>query len=119
MATDSDDLPARWLKGLIEACVLSILRTGPAYGYEIARRFEVLGLPKPKGGTLYPILARHERDGLVEPTWVEGDGGPGRKYYLLTPAGQRHVEMITHEWQRFGPRVSELLSVPVVRKEPA
>jgi PadR family transcriptional regulator, regulatory protein PadR len=119
VAADSDDLAARWLKGLMEACVLAVLRSGPAYGYEIARRFELIGLPKPKGGTLYPILARHERDQLVEATWVEGEGGPGRKYYVLTPAGQRHVEAIIHEWERFAPRVSGLLSPKDIEKESA
>lgn len=88
MTDQADDVAARWLRGVLEACVVGILRGGPAYGYEIAGRIADAGFVRPKGGRLYPILGRLEANGLVEPSWLEGDGGPSRKYYRLTAAGE-------------------------------
>lgn len=106
---ESDAIQNRWLRGLLEACVLVVLQASPAYGYEIATRFEEAGLTRPKGGTLYPILSRLERDGLVEPKWVEGESGPSRKYYRLTSTGVASADAITPEWRLFVERVSQLL----------
>lgn len=104
-----NNLHSRWLRGLLEACVLSVLRSGPAYGYDIAARFEQTGFTRPKGGTLYPILARLENEGLVHPSWVDGDGGPSRKYYQLTPDGVAAADKIEPEWQTFAEQVSALV----------
>lgn len=108
----SDDLQGRWLRGLLEACVVVVLQPSPAYGYEIAGRFEEAGLSRPKGGTLYPILSRLENDGLVTPTWVDGESGPSRKYYRLTPAGTTTAQAIGPEWRLFVERVSALMNQP-------
>ncbi len=97
---------------MLDACVLGVLRAAPAYGYEIAYRFEEAGLPRPKGGTLYPILSRLEGEGLVEPTWVEGEKGPSRKYFALTPAGQTTAETVEEAWCRFVVSVSALVGQP-------
>ncbi|MCP3977437.1 MAG: PadR family transcriptional regulator [bacterium] len=99
----------RWLRGLLEACVLAVLQEAPAYGYEIATRFEDAGFSRPKGGTLYPILARLEKDDLVEPKWVEGESGPSRKYYSLTRSGVATADAIAPEWELFAKRVSQLV----------
>lgn len=104
-----NNLHGRWLRGLLESCVLSVLRSGPAYGYDIATRFEQAGFSRPKGGTLYPILARLENEGLVRPSWVDGEGGPSRKYYELTPDGAAAAKKIEPEWQTFAEQVSALL----------
>lgn len=109
---ESDDIQGRWLRGLLEACVLVVLQPSPAYGYEIATRFEDAGFSRPKGGTLYPILARLEKDDLVEPKWVEGESGPSRKYYSLTPTGIATANAIAPEWELFAKRVSQLLGQP-------
>jgi PadR family transcriptional regulator PadR len=60
-------------------------------------------------GTIYPLLARLRRDGLVTTTWQESDAGPPRKYYRLTPAGRRGLAGFTEEWTRFRDAVDELL----------
>lgn len=92
--------------------MLVVLQPSPAYGYEIANRFEEAGLPRPKGGTLYPILSRLENDDLVEPKWLEGESGPSRKYYSLTAAGITTAETIAPEWDLFVERVSALINQP-------
>lgn len=92
---------------------MAVLQTEPAYGYEIANRFEEAGLARPKGGTLYPILSRLEDDGLIDPNWVEGDSGPSRKYYGLTESGVAAVAALGAEWASFVDRVSTLFDQPV------
>jgi PadR family transcriptional regulator PadR len=81
--------------------VLGVLADGPTYGYAIGQRLAEAGLGTVKGGTLYPLLARFEKDGLVESTWQVNDGGPGRKYLSLTPAGHRELASRSRDWDRF------------------
>ena len=109
MASTTDDLQNRWFRGVLESCVLGTLRLGPAYGYEIAGRIADVGFARPKGGTLYPILARLEADGLVVPTWIEGDGGPSRKYYGLTAKGVEVADEVADQWRLFARNISSLL----------
>ncbi|MEU8179382.1 PadR family transcriptional regulator [Micromonospora sp. NPDC049044] len=93
--------PAEWLRGALTLCVLGVLADGPEYGYAIAQRLDDAGLGTVKGGTLYPLLARLEMDGLVRSTWQTGAAGPGRKYFALTPAGHRDLANRSRDWDRF------------------
>ena len=77
---------------MLPLLVLAILGRGECYGYDLARQLEAAGLGTLKGGTLYPVLARLERDGLVDIRWSEAAGGPARKYYRLTAAGHDQLE---------------------------
>jgi PadR family transcriptional regulator PadR len=52
-------------------------------------------------GTIYPLLSRLRRDGLVESTWRESPTGPPRRYYQATPAGRRALDGFRLEWSRF------------------
>jgi PadR family transcriptional regulator, regulatory protein PadR len=60
-------------------------------------------------GTIYPLLSRLRRDGLVTTTWHESSSGPPRRYYGLTPAGHQALELFTAEWDRFTNAVDRLL----------
>jgi PadR family transcriptional regulator PadR len=93
--------PGEWLRGVLELCVLGVLAEEPAYGYAIGQRLSGAGLGTVKGGTLYPLLARLEAEGLVRSSWQAGDGGPGRKYFALTPAGHRELSTRARLWERF------------------
>jgi PadR family transcriptional regulator PadR len=93
--------PAEWLRGALTLCVLGVLADGPTYGYAIGQRLAQAGLGTVKGGTLYPLLARLEKDGLVGSTWQVGEAGPGRKYFALTPAGHRELASRSRDWDRF------------------
>lgn len=90
-----------WLRGVLGACVLRILRDGPSYGYAITQRLDQAGLGAIKGGTLYPLLGRLEEAGLVEVEWRPGEGGPGRKYFALTPEGQHEAVRLAQRWATF------------------
>lgn len=93
--------PSEWLRGVLSLCVLGILSDGPTYGYAISQRLAAAGLGAVKGGTLYPLLTRLEQDGFVEASWQAGDGGPGRKYFTLTPAGRSELATRARSWDQF------------------
>lgn len=98
---DDEGWPGDWLRGVLGVCVLRVLAEGPTYGYAIGARLAGAGLGAPKGGTLYPLLTRFEQAGWVEVEWRAGEGGPGRKYYALTPAGYAHLDAQAARWARF------------------
>lgn len=86
---------------MLSQAVLRVLADGPTYGYAISVQLEAAGFGKVKGGTLYPLLGRLEAAGLVLIEWRAGEGGPGRKYYELTPSGRGSLAEQTERWTRF------------------
>ncbi|MGB5168248.1 MAG: PadR family transcriptional regulator [Acidimicrobiia bacterium] len=91
----------QWLKGVLDLCVLARLMDGEAYGYELAKGLEAAGLGEIKGGTLYPLLNRLERDGLVETMWRDSRQGPDRKYYQITNLGESALGEAGDAWGAF------------------
>jgi PadR family transcriptional regulator PadR len=83
---------------------------GPTYGYAIATELAAAGFGDIKGGTLYPLLARLEKNALVSVEWRPGEGGPGRKYFTLTAAGRDQLDAGLAQWQVFSATVSDHLS---------
>lgn len=103
--------PAEWMRGTLTLAVLGTLRDGPTYGYAITSALEQAGLGRVPGGTIYPLLGRLERDGLVTSSWVAGDGGPGRKFFEMTPAGTELLGELSERWQTFSMLVTTLATV--------
>lgn len=94
-------------KGVLELCVLSLLRSGDRYGYDIAGAFvEKLDISE---GSIYPILRRLKQDEYVSSYLKESSGGPPRKYYQLTPKGWEFQKELNSEWIVFTGRVDEIL----------
>jgi PadR family transcriptional regulator PadR len=78
-------------RGDLRALVLGLLTRRETYGYEIVALLMAEGVEMAEG-SVYPVLRRLERDGLVSARWVEiGEGAPRRRYYVLTPAGERQA----------------------------
>ena len=102
--------PTEWLRGVLELCVLRILSEGPTYGYAIGAALAEHGLGTVKGGTLYPLLSRLGTAALVEVEWRAGEGGPGRKYYALTPAGRSELERQASDWRTFTDLTRDLVA---------
>ena len=98
---NGESWPGEWLRGLLGVCVLAVIARGPTYGYRIVTDLTKAGIGDVKGGTLYPLLARAERDGLVATRWEAGDGGPGRKFYELTANGRRQLADSARQWKDF------------------
>jgi PadR family transcriptional regulator PadR len=96
-------------RGTVEYCVLALLRDRPRYGFDLVRTLgETDGLVTSEG-TIYPLLSRLRRDGLVTTVWHESPSGPPRRYYELTQSGHRALELFTDEWGRFTDAVDRLL----------
>ena len=108
-ATSTAAWPTEWLRGALGVCVLHVIAGGPTYGYAIASALADAGLGTVKGGTLYPLLARLEQEGLVAATWREGTGGPGRKYYAITPTGSARLLDLRTDWSTFAQRVTAII----------
>src|SRR5690606_19976962 len=104
-----------WLRGALDLCLLGLLARGEAYGYELARALDEHGIGPVPGGSLYPALLRLEKAGLLRSDWRAGDGGPGRKYYALTPDGRDALAREAGEWRRFADRLDGLLDAAGVR----
>ncbi|MDJ0922928.1 MAG: PadR family transcriptional regulator [Acidimicrobiia bacterium] len=111
---DIEQRAAQWLKGVLDLCVLGLLRNREAYGYELARRLEEAGMGVIKGGTLYPILNRLETDGYLSVAWRSSDQGPNRKYYRLTADGKALLDHAGKEWTSFAETTAQLIAVEEV-----
>ena len=78
-------------KGVLELCILNDIRNRRMYGYEIVRKLRKIEGLIISEGTIYPILSRLKRQGLVKTSIQESPEGPPRKYYELTGQGEEMV----------------------------
>ena len=97
----------QYKKGVLELCVLALLRQRDCYGYEISeilsRRVDIAD------GTVYPILRKLKADGLLTTYLQEESGGPPRKYYKLTELGRETYQNDRAEYLSFAQSVRTLL----------
>ena len=101
MQYSNDDRDRRIIqlrKGILELAVMGVLYHERHYGYSLIRVLSESGSIALKEGTIYPILARLDRDGLVRSEWVESDQGPPRKYYGLTLSGRQLFDELSQEF---------------------
>ncbi|GAA5202028.1 PadR family transcriptional regulator [Microbacterium jejuense] len=96
------------LKGTLEGCVLQIIGSEEAYGYAITRRLNELGFADVIEGTVYTILMRLERNGLVEVTKRPSGVGPPRKFYALNDAGRAELATFWAKWEYVSARIDTL-----------
>ena len=95
---DKDRRITQLRKGILELAVMGVLYDERHYGYSLVRALTETGSISLKEGTIYPILARLDRDGLVRSEWVESDQGPPRKYYALTSSGRQLFDELSKEF---------------------
>ena len=98
------------LRGVLDLCLLAVVEEEPAYGYEMTRRLRARGLSIVGEGSIYPLLGRLEREGLVDTYRAASNGGPPRKYYRLTRAGQRALAAGVSEWRAARDAVDAVLA---------
>ena len=106
---DKDRRITQLRKGILELAVMGVLYHERRYGYSLVRVLCERGSISLKEGTVYPILARLDRDGLVRSEWVESDQGPPRKYYALTASGRHLFDELSQDFE---------LLVSLVRQKP-
>lgn len=99
-------------RGVLEYCVMALVRDEESYGFDIVRALSAAGNLLTSEGTIYPLLGRLRRDGLVTTTWRESASGPPRRYYRLTADGRRALDAFAGDWRRFTAAVDALLPRP-------
>jgi PadR family transcriptional regulator PadR len=97
-------------RGVLEHCVLALVRDEESYGFDIVRALTAAGNLLTSEGTIYPLLARLRRDGLVTTKWRESESGPPRRYYRITSEGRRALDAFANDWRRFADAVDALLA---------
>jgi PadR family transcriptional regulator PadR len=105
MSADQKFGPIR--KGLLEFLVLRIISAATVYVADILRRLAATEFATQEG-TLYPLLSKLRREGLVDYEWQESESGPPRKYYRLTDAGRRQLAELDAYWNRINKTISGL-----------
>lgn len=96
-------------RGVLEHCVLAVLRDEESYAFHIVRTLAAAGELVTSEGTIYPLLARLRRDKLVTTTWRESVTGPPRRYYRITSAGRQALDAFSNDWAQFRDAVDAVL----------
>ncbi len=94
-------------KGLLEFLVLRVISGSEVYAADILKRLSTTDFATQEG-TLYPLLSKLRRDGLVDYQWQESDAGPPRKYYQLTAAGKSQLAELDDYWNRINRHIAKL-----------
>lgn len=97
------------LKGILDGCLLAIIKEGEIYGYELATKLESYGFTNFSEGTIYPLLLRMQKEGLVSTTLRKSTAGPKRKYYTLTEKGEKELEIFIRKWDHLSLNVNNVL----------
>jgi len=110
------DVATQLRKGVVESCILGLLEREPMYGWQLSETLVGQGMIA-SIGSLYPILSRLKAQQLVSSYEVSSDAGPTRKYYRLTPAGERHLDNFRQQWASFAPAVATLTATTQSAKD--
>jgi PadR family transcriptional regulator PadR len=98
----NDSFLTNWVtqlrKGILEYCVLKALEDGPLYGYDLVRRLSALDVIVVSEGTIYPLLSRLRKEGLLKTHLEESSEGPARKYYELAARGKEVLPEMRDVW---------------------
>lgn len=97
------------LRGVLDVCLLALIAEEERYGYELIKQLEARGLAIVGEGSIYPLLSRLQRAGLIEGSSVPSNGGPPRKYYRITPEGRRALDTWVAEWESFSNGVERVI----------
>src|SRR5438552_11172862 len=93
-------------KGLLEFLILKIVSSDKVYVADILKRLSTTEFATQEG-TLYPLLSKMRREGLVDYEWKESDAGPPRKYYRLTAKGTSQLMELNDYWKEINATVTQ------------
>jgi PadR family transcriptional regulator PadR len=97
---DMENKTTQLRKGILELAILGCLSKGRHYGYSLAKTIAGDSDIDLTEGTIYPILGRLAKEGLVQSEWVESSQGPPRKYYTLTVKGEEAYRILDGEFRK-------------------
>ncbi|MEX1212566.1 MAG: PadR family transcriptional regulator [Balneolaceae bacterium] len=104
-----ENVEAQMRKGSLEFTILLIISRGEVYASDIIQQLKTHDLIVVEG-TLYPILSRLNRAGLLDYSWVESESGPPRKYYSLTKTGKESLDQMTAAWKAMSASIQQLIT---------
>jgi PadR family transcriptional regulator, regulatory protein PadR len=99
-------------KGILELAILACLSRGRHYGYSLVKTISGDSGIDLTEGTIYPILGRLAKEGLVQSEWVESSQGPPRKYYTLTLKGEEAFRVLEEEFRKLSAIVIDVQRGP-------
>jgi PadR family transcriptional regulator, regulatory protein PadR len=102
-----DNTASQMRKGVLEFCILSVIKLGEVYPSDIVDNMKKANLNILEG-TLYPLLTRLKNAELLTYRWVESNSGPPRKYFSLTQKGQAFYEELAATWQELANAVNTI-----------
>jgi PadR family transcriptional regulator, regulatory protein PadR len=106
---DIQNTQSQMRKGVLEFCILSIIRQGEVYPSDIVDKMKGANLHILEG-TLYPLLTRLKNAGYLTYRWVESNSGPPRKYFLMTDSGLQFYSELERTWKELADAVQTLTS---------
>ena len=112
---DIQNTQSQMRKGVLEFCILSIIRQGEVYPSDIVDKMKTANLHILEG-TLYPLLTRLKNAGLLNYRWVESSSGPPRKYFLMTDKGLEFYGELERTWKELADAVQSLTQ-PITETE--
>ena len=100
-----ENTKAQMRKGVLEMCVLGLVAKEAAYPTDMINKLKSAELIVVEG-TLYPLLSRLKKSGLVDYYWQESPAGPPRKYYQITENGETFLNDLTQSWKQLNKAVN-------------
>lgn len=107
MSAEVDNVKAQMRKGILEYCILAIISRGDAYASQIIAELKEAEMIVVEG-TLYPLLSRHRKQGLLDYRWEESPQGPPRKYYSLSETGRDYLQQMDIAWSEFTTQITHI-----------
>src|SRR5258706_14906991 len=104
-------------RGSLDLAILLTVSAGPRYGLAIIQLLEAFTDLVVTEGTIYPILGRLTREGLLEAEWVEGEAPHARKYYRLTRSGAKRLADMKDDWRAFTGKIDRLIAASESARE--
>ena len=114
--TGLENWEAQIRKGRLDVAILAILWQGRLYGLEILRELESRSDLVIAEGTVYPVLTRLRKEGLIDGKWEESDSGHPRRYYKLTAAGRNRAQALARHSHEFLAKIDALIQ-PLLKEQ--
>lgn len=106
------DRKSQLLHGVLDMCLLSIIDEEASYGYEMVKKLSDRGLQLASEGSIYPLLSRLQKQGLIEGYLVQSSEGPARKYYRMSLQGREALARWRGDWETFRDAVDVVMNGP-------
>lgn len=109
---NADNAKSQMRKGMLEYCIMLLLKEKPCYSSDIINRLKEANLLVVEG-TLYPLLSRLKNDGILAYEWQESTQGPPRKYYVLSDEGKTMLAALDEAWTELEHAVNNLKTISI------